>query len=53
LPQILAENPMEKEMDEGRERTLGVIAAIFACRKLSTLDGKPSPGAGDGVPGQH
>jgi hypothetical protein len=23
---------MEKEMDEGRKRTLGVIAAIFACR---------------------
>jgi len=38
LPQILAENPMEKEMDEGRKRTLGVIAAIFACRKLSVLD---------------
>jgi hypothetical protein len=34
---------MEKEMDEGRKRTLGVIAAIFACRKLSALDGKPSP----------
>ena len=34
---------MEKEMDEGRKRTLGVIAAVFACRKLSVLDGKPSP----------
>jgi hypothetical protein len=34
---------MEKEMDEGRKRTLGVIAAIFVCRKLSTPDGKPSP----------
>jgi hypothetical protein len=34
---------MEKEMDEGRKRTLGVIAAIFACRKLSALDGRPSP----------
>ena len=34
---------MENEMDEGRKRTLGVIAAIFACRKLSVLDGKPSP----------
>ena len=34
---------MEKEMDEGRKRTLGVIAAIFACRKLSAPDGKPSP----------
>ena len=33
---------MEKEMEEGRKRTLGVIAAIFACRKLSVLDGKPS-----------
>src|SRR5215471_18889470 len=43
LPQILAEIPMEKEMDEGRKRTLGVIAAILACRKLSVLDGKPSP----------
>jgi hypothetical protein len=43
LPQILAENPMEKEMDEGRKRTLGVIAAIFACRKLAVLDGNPSP----------
>ena len=34
---------MEKEMDEGRKRTLGVIAAIFACRKLSALVGKSSP----------
>jgi hypothetical protein len=30
-------------MDEGRKRTLGVIAAIFACRKMAALDGKPSP----------
>ena len=30
-------------MDEGRKRTLGVIAAIFVCRKLSVLEGKPSP----------
>ena len=30
-------------MDEGRKRTLGVIAAIFACRKLTALEGKPSP----------
>jgi hypothetical protein len=30
-------------MDEGRKRTLGVIAAIFACRKLAALEGKPSP----------
>jgi hypothetical protein len=30
---------MENEMDEGLKRTLGVIAAIFACRKLSALDG--------------
>ena len=29
---------MEKEMDEGRKRTLGVIAAIFACRKLTNLN---------------
>ncbi len=34
---------MEKEMDEGRKRTLGAIAAIFACRRLTVLDGKPSP----------
>ena len=34
---------MEKEMDEGRKRTLGVIAPIFACRKLAALEGKPSP----------
>jgi hypothetical protein len=34
---------MEKEMDEGRKRTLGVIAALFACRKLAALEGKPSP----------
>jgi hypothetical protein len=30
---------MEKEMDEGRKRTLGVIASIFACRKLAALIG--------------
>jgi hypothetical protein len=30
-------------MDEGRKRTLAVIAAIFLCRKLSALDGRPSP----------
>jgi hypothetical protein len=30
-------------MDEGRKRTLGVIAAIFACRKLAALEGKLSP----------
>jgi hypothetical protein len=29
-------------MDEGRKRTLGVITAIFLCRRLPT-DGKPSP----------
>jgi hypothetical protein len=34
---------MENEMNEGRKRTLGVIAAIFVCRKLSTVYGKPSP----------
>ena len=34
---------MENELDEGRKRTLGVIAAIFACRKLAALEGKPSP----------
>ena len=30
-------------MDEGRKRTLGVIAAIFICRKLDVLEGKSSP----------
>ncbi len=30
---------MEKEMDEGRKRTLGVIATILACRKLTALEG--------------
>lgn len=34
---------MEKEMDGGRKRTLGVIAAIFAWRKLAALEDKPSP----------
>jgi hypothetical protein len=29
-------------MDEGRKRTLAVVAAIFLCRKLP-VDGKPSP----------
>jgi hypothetical protein len=29
-------------MDEGRERTLGIITAIFLCRRLPA-DGKPSP----------
>ncbi len=31
------------DVDEGRKRTLGVIAAIFLCRKLAALDGRPSP----------
>jgi hypothetical protein len=30
-------------MDEGRKRTLAVIAAIFLCRKLAALDGRPWP----------
>jgi hypothetical protein len=34
---------MEKETDEGRKRTLGAIAAIFADRKLTAFEGKPSP----------
>ncbi len=34
---------MEKEMDEGRKRTLGVIAAIFACRKFAALEGASPP----------
>src|ERR1700694_1774456 len=29
-------------MDEGRKRTLAVVAAIFLCRKLPA-EGKPSP----------
>ena len=34
---------MPNQIDEGRKRTLGVIAAIFACRKLTALDCRPSP----------
>jgi hypothetical protein len=30
-------------MDEGRKRTLAVVAAIFLCRKLAALGGRPSP----------
>jgi hypothetical protein len=30
-------------MDEGRKRTLAIVAAIFLCRKLAALDGRPSP----------
>ena len=30
-------------MDEGRKRTLGVIVAIFMCRKMAALEGRPSP----------
>jgi hypothetical protein len=30
-------------MDEGRKRTLAVVAAIFLCRRLAALDGRPSP----------
>jgi len=30
-------------MPPWRKRTLGVIAAILACRKLDALEGKPSP----------
>jgi hypothetical protein len=30
-------------VDEGRKRTLGVIAAIFLCRKLAAVEGRPSP----------
>ncbi len=29
-------------MEEGRKRTLAVVAAIFLCRKLPS-EGKPSP----------
>ncbi len=34
---------MSDQMEEGRKRTLGVIAAMFVCRKLAALDGRPSP----------
>ena len=34
---------MLADVDEGRKRTLAVVAAIFACRKLAALEGKPSP----------
>jgi hypothetical protein len=30
-------------MDEVAKRTLAIVAAIFACRKLAALEGKPSP----------
>jgi len=30
-------------MDEVRKRTLAVVAAIFACRRLAALEAKPSP----------
>jgi hypothetical protein len=33
----------ERPMDEGRKRTIAVVAAIFACRKLVDLEGRPSP----------
>jgi hypothetical protein len=31
------------ELDEGRKRTLAVVAAILMCRKLAPLEGRPSP----------
>ena len=31
------------EISEGKRRTIAVVAAIFACRKLSVLEGRPSP----------
>jgi len=34
---------MSDSMDEGRKRTLGVIAAMFMCRKMAALEGRPSP----------
>jgi hypothetical protein len=30
-------------MDEGRKRTLAVVAAVFLTRKLAALEGRPSP----------
>ena len=29
-------------MDEGRKRTLGIMAAILAARNLATMDAKPN-----------
>lgn len=34
---------MSDQMDEGRKRTLGVVAAMFMCRKMAALEGRPSP----------
>ncbi len=44
---------MEKEMDEGRKRTLGVIAAIFACRKLTAFGRQAIASTRHGVSRQH
>jgi hypothetical protein len=30
-------------VDEPTKRTLAVVSAIFMCRKLAALEGKPSP----------
>jgi hypothetical protein len=30
-------------MNEVSKRTLAIVAAIFACRKLTALEGKPAP----------
>ena len=34
---------MSGSLDEGRKRTLGVIAAMFLCRRMAALEGRPSP----------
>lgn len=34
---------MSNSMDEGRKRTLTVVSAMFICRKMAALEGKPSP----------
>ena len=33
---------MTDQTDEGRKRTLGVIAAMFMCRKMAALQDRPS-----------
>jgi hypothetical protein len=30
-------------MDEGRKRTIFLAAAMFLCRRLAALEGRPSP----------
>ena len=32
---------MSDPIDEGRKRTIAVVAGMFLCRKLAALDGRP------------